>query len=91
MPAVRLKRAAVYALGAGALVGGCSIGTAYPAYGGAAVPCPDGGYACYDYVPPEAGPDVAVGDAFMGGDAATADGPVEAAPDVPSGVDAGGD
>jgi hypothetical protein len=84
MPAARLKRAAVYALGAGAMaITGC--GTAYPAYGGAAVPCPDGGYACYDYVPPDAG----AGDAFMGGDAAPADGPVEG--DGGSGSDAGGD
>jgi hypothetical protein len=56
MPAARLKRAAVYALGAGALaINGC--GMAYPAYGGAAVPCPDGGYACYDYTPGDAGGD----------------------------------
>jgi hypothetical protein len=65
---MRLKRAAIYTVG-----GASMLAATYGSVGCSAMyglaPCPDGGYACHEYMPPDAGPDVAVGDA-AGGDAA---------------------
>ena len=83
---MRLKRAALYAVGASSLMlaVGCET-TAAPEYG--ILPCFEDG-SCSDNVPgQDAAPDVTVGDAFMGPDVASADASVEAAPDAPMGAD----